>query len=193
MSSPASIAWRGRLPTFRTSYARSKPEARPLGATEQPIDTSAAAGKCFLDMLGVFAEFETNPGTPPYFEATRGKPRTGWSPGNGWPQPAPRRRHATRLGMFPAIALCAAGGDGLERRSDKKASSVERGPSPGLGISPRLSYPRGDGQDHQAGTRSAAAAALADHHFSQARARARCGRGVNCGGGNRRSGQAISN
>ena len=28
--------------------------------TEQPVDTSTAAGKCFLDMLGVFAEFETN-------------------------------------------------------------------------------------------------------------------------------------
>ncbi len=31
-----------------------------LRATEQPIDTSTAAGKAFLDMLGVFAEFETN-------------------------------------------------------------------------------------------------------------------------------------
>jgi DNA invertase Pin-like site-specific DNA recombinase len=31
-----------------------------LRATEQPIDTGTAAGKCFLDMLGVFAEFETN-------------------------------------------------------------------------------------------------------------------------------------
>jgi DNA invertase Pin-like site-specific DNA recombinase len=31
-----------------------------LRATEQPIDTSTAVGKCFLDMLGVFAEFETN-------------------------------------------------------------------------------------------------------------------------------------
>ena len=31
-----------------------------LKATEQPIDTSTAAGKCFLDMLGVFAKFETN-------------------------------------------------------------------------------------------------------------------------------------
>jgi DNA invertase Pin-like site-specific DNA recombinase len=31
-----------------------------LQATDQPIDTSTAAGKCFLDMLGVFAEFETN-------------------------------------------------------------------------------------------------------------------------------------
>jgi DNA invertase Pin-like site-specific DNA recombinase len=31
-----------------------------LRATEQPINTNTAAGKCFLDMLGVFAEFETN-------------------------------------------------------------------------------------------------------------------------------------
>ena len=31
-----------------------------LRAPEQPIDTSTAAGKAFLDMLGVFAEFETN-------------------------------------------------------------------------------------------------------------------------------------
>lgn len=31
-----------------------------LKAAEQPIDTGSAAGKAFLDMLGVFAEFETN-------------------------------------------------------------------------------------------------------------------------------------
>jgi DNA invertase Pin-like site-specific DNA recombinase len=31
-----------------------------LAATEQPIDTATAAGKAFFDMLGVFAEFETN-------------------------------------------------------------------------------------------------------------------------------------
>ena len=31
-----------------------------LKATEQPIGTGSAAGKAFLDMLGVFAEFETN-------------------------------------------------------------------------------------------------------------------------------------
>lgn len=31
-----------------------------LVATEQPVDTSTAAGKAFFDMLGVFAEFETN-------------------------------------------------------------------------------------------------------------------------------------
>ena len=31
-----------------------------LRAADQPIDTSTAAGKAFLDMLGVFAELETN-------------------------------------------------------------------------------------------------------------------------------------
>ena len=31
-----------------------------LRAIEQPVDTGTAAGKAFLDMLGVFAEFETN-------------------------------------------------------------------------------------------------------------------------------------
>ncbi|MEL7224047.1 MAG: recombinase family protein [Cyanobacteria bacterium J06576_12] len=31
-----------------------------LKATEQQVDTSSAAGKAFLQMLGVFAEFETN-------------------------------------------------------------------------------------------------------------------------------------
>jgi DNA invertase Pin-like site-specific DNA recombinase len=31
-----------------------------IKAIEQPIDTRTAAGKAFLDMLGVFAEFETN-------------------------------------------------------------------------------------------------------------------------------------
>lgn len=37
-----------------------KGKGASLRATEQPIDTSTAAGKAFLDMLGVFAEFETN-------------------------------------------------------------------------------------------------------------------------------------
>ena len=31
-----------------------------LRAIEQPVDTGTAAGKAFLDMLGEFAEFETN-------------------------------------------------------------------------------------------------------------------------------------
>ncbi len=37
-----------------------KAKGASLVATEQPIDTGTAAGKAFLDMLGVFAEFETN-------------------------------------------------------------------------------------------------------------------------------------
>src|SRR5580692_1584777 len=67
-----------------------KARGASLKATEQPIDTGTAAGKCFLDMLGVFAEFETNlrrerqlegiakakaagvyKGRPPSIEATR--------------------------------------------------------------------------------------------------------------------------
>jgi DNA invertase Pin-like site-specific DNA recombinase len=37
-----------------------KAKGAHLRATEQRLDTSTAAGKCFLDMLGVFAEFEGN-------------------------------------------------------------------------------------------------------------------------------------
>jgi DNA invertase Pin-like site-specific DNA recombinase len=35
-----------------------KAKGAALKAAEQPIDTGTAAGKAFLDMLGVFAEFE---------------------------------------------------------------------------------------------------------------------------------------
>jgi DNA invertase Pin-like site-specific DNA recombinase len=37
-----------------------KAKGASLKATEQPIDTSTAAGKAFLDILGALAEFETN-------------------------------------------------------------------------------------------------------------------------------------
>ena len=37
-----------------------KDEGIELKALEQPVDTGTASGKAFLDMLGVFAEFETN-------------------------------------------------------------------------------------------------------------------------------------
>lgn len=45
---------------LQTIVAQLKARGAKLQATEQPIDTSTAAGKAFLDMLGVFAEFETN-------------------------------------------------------------------------------------------------------------------------------------
>jgi DNA invertase Pin-like site-specific DNA recombinase len=37
-----------------------KAKGASLKATEQPIDTSSAVGEAFLDMLGMFAEFETS-------------------------------------------------------------------------------------------------------------------------------------
>jgi DNA invertase Pin-like site-specific DNA recombinase len=39
---------------------RLKAKGAHLYAIEQPVDTSTATGKAFFDMLGVFAEFETN-------------------------------------------------------------------------------------------------------------------------------------
>src|SRR5918997_1115847 len=44
----------------RTEVHELKAKGVALRATEQPVDTGTAAGKAFLDMLGVFAEFETN-------------------------------------------------------------------------------------------------------------------------------------
>ena len=45
---------------LQTIVATLKDKGAHLAATEQPVDTSTAAGKAFFDMLGVFAEFETN-------------------------------------------------------------------------------------------------------------------------------------
>lgn len=45
---------------LQTIITELKTKGATLRCTEQPVDTSTAAGKAFLDMLGVFAEFETN-------------------------------------------------------------------------------------------------------------------------------------
>jgi len=45
---------------LQTIVATIKANGASLECTEQPVNTGTAAGKCFLDMLGVFAEFETN-------------------------------------------------------------------------------------------------------------------------------------
>jgi DNA invertase Pin-like site-specific DNA recombinase len=45
---------------LQTIVTMLKDKRAHLAATEQPVDTSTAAGKAFFDMLGVFAEFETN-------------------------------------------------------------------------------------------------------------------------------------
>jgi len=45
---------------LQTIVQRLRSAKAHLRCTEQPVDTTTAAGKAFLDMLGVFAEFETN-------------------------------------------------------------------------------------------------------------------------------------
>jgi DNA invertase Pin-like site-specific DNA recombinase len=56
---PGSIAWRGAS-LLQQIVLNLRAKGVALKATEQPIDTGTAAGKCFLEMLSVFAEFETN-------------------------------------------------------------------------------------------------------------------------------------
>jgi DNA invertase Pin-like site-specific DNA recombinase len=48
------------LSDLQTIVVALKSKGAHLAATEQPVDTSTASGKAFFDMLGVFAEFETN-------------------------------------------------------------------------------------------------------------------------------------
>ena len=48
------------LQDLQVIVERIKEKGAHLAATEQPVDTSSATGKAFFDMLGVFAEFETN-------------------------------------------------------------------------------------------------------------------------------------
>ncbi len=48
------------LGDLQTTFTQMKTNGAHLAATKQPVDTSTATGKAFFDMLGVFAEFETN-------------------------------------------------------------------------------------------------------------------------------------
>ena len=48
------------LGDLQTIVSHLKSKGAHLAATEQPVDTATATGKAFFDMLGVFAEFETN-------------------------------------------------------------------------------------------------------------------------------------
>ena len=54
-----------------------KAKGADLKATEQPINTATAAGKAFLDMLGVFAEFETTLRRERQLEGIEGEGRRG--------------------------------------------------------------------------------------------------------------------
>jgi DNA invertase Pin-like site-specific DNA recombinase len=53
------LTTKGRLPASY-HFSQTGVPARSLRSTVQPVDTGTAAGKAFLDMLGVSAEFETN-------------------------------------------------------------------------------------------------------------------------------------
>ena len=48
------------LKDLQVIVAKLRERGANIAATEQPVDTSTATGKEFFDMLGVFAEFETN-------------------------------------------------------------------------------------------------------------------------------------
>ena len=63
-----------------------------LRATEQPVDTGTAAGKAFLDMLGVFAEFETNLRKERQLEGIAAAKKTGVYKGRK-PSIAPEKIH----------------------------------------------------------------------------------------------------
>ena len=81
-----------------------------LRATEQPIDTGSAAGKAFLDMLGVFAEFEINLRNERQVEAL---PQQNY---------AACTRAGSRKSMQPSFASSATGkSSGLPRSHDGSA------------------------------------------------------------------------
>src|SRR6266498_5351750 len=48
-----------RTVNWRSPGHRPQPKTKSCHPPREPIDTSTAAGKCFLGMPGVFAEFET--------------------------------------------------------------------------------------------------------------------------------------
>jgi DNA invertase Pin-like site-specific DNA recombinase len=85
-----------------------------LKATEQPIDTSTAAGKCFLDMLGVFAEFETNLRKERQMEGIARAKANGIYVGKGRPASvdAVRVREMKAQGLVGATAIAKALGIG---------------------------------------------------------------------------------
>ena len=97
-----------------------KARGASLKAAEQPIDTGTAAGKCFLDMLGVFAEFETNLRKERQLEGIASAKARGVYKGreyrSGEGQTDENRRHGTvshRQGAEDRSRLCLSGADKL--------------------------------------------------------------------------------
>ena len=75
-----------------------------LKATEQPIDTGTAAGKAFLSMLGVFAEFETNLRRERQLEGIAKAKAAGVYAGKGRPASVPveRVKSLRAVGLGPS-------------------------------------------------------------------------------------------
>jgi DNA invertase Pin-like site-specific DNA recombinase len=74
-----------------------------LRATEQPIDTSTAAGKAFLDILGVFAEFETNLRRERQMEGIEKAKKAGVYKGGSHSVDAKRVQELKAAGMKPTV------------------------------------------------------------------------------------------
>lgn len=73
-----------------------------LKATQQPIDTGSAAGKAFLDMLGVFSELETNLRKERQMEGIRKRQAAGGYKGRKATIDANRISELKASGMKPA-------------------------------------------------------------------------------------------
>lgn len=88
-----------------------KAKGATLKATEQPIDTGTAAGKAFLDMLGVFAEFETNLRRERQLEGISKAKAAGVYAGKGRPAsvPATKVRELQEQGLGPSAIAKALG------------------------------------------------------------------------------------
>ena len=111
-----------------------RPRRVALKVTEQPIDTSTAAGKCFLDIAWVFAEFEISAASGRWRvsrmlkrrASTRAKASTNAAE---VPANARQRNHALSRGEgtlgLEQPASTAWRASGVPRRDDKSAPTAE--------------------------------------------------------------------
>ncbi|MGU3282265.1 recombinase family protein [Methylobacterium mesophilicum] len=106
-----------------------KARGATLKATEQPIDTGTAAGKAFLDMLAVFAEFETNLRRERQLEGIAKAKAEGRYKGKGRPPSIPNAKisELKNSGLGPsAIARTL----GISRMSVHRALKSKSAPAP---------------------------------------------------------------
>ena len=102
-----------------------------LRATDQPIDTTTAAGKCFLDMLGVFAEFETNLRRERQLEGIAKAKAAGVYKGKGRPASVPVDR-------IRAMHAAGHGPSAIAKEFGVSRMSVHRALRPRTGAAPEV-------------------------------------------------------